>query len=129
MLRFKHLFVVFILLFSGYAGATSAELVVKEFIRAAAAGDVDNAKLLVYVPSQKPQDIQEIGEIVTILVQKTATLAQEREGFAAVTVTNITYIEEGTHARAEVRVYFGNGYTEQDSVRLVKTPKGWQVEI
>ncbi|MFT0212226.1 DUF4878 domain-containing protein [Pseudomonas sp. F1_0610] len=130
MLRLKSCFVFVLLLLTGQVLA-SPEFVSESFIRAAAAGDTATAESFVYMQNTEAGVLTTlpIAKIVDVMVQKAQAVSASKGGLTSIKTSQVTYIEEGKRARAQIQLEFADGTRDSDSLRLVNIQGQWKVEI
>ena len=125
------LFVLFsALLLVACSSGNSPEKVAESFIQAAATGNVDKAIELINLPeADKNEQLAIKGKVSMMLAQAATSFEQKGGGLKSVKAVNTEYNADKTAARVAVEVTLKNKETTTESIKTIKTKKGWKINL
>ncbi|MDO5090742.1 MAG: DUF4878 domain-containing protein [Cardiobacteriaceae bacterium] len=112
-------------------GGDAPDEVAKSFYRELLEGDGNKAVALVYWPEEVPTEAQTQAKgKITMMAGAFQENAKEEGGVADIKAGEVRYTNaDKSEATVEVTIEMKSGKTETDRVPVIKTDKGWKVNI
>jgi len=105
------------------------EDIVQAWYKAAVAGDADAAIKLLYLDEVPANQMAMAKGKVQMIVGEIANRAKANDGLKKIEALETSMEEDKDRATVKVRLTFGNGKDQTESVRLRRSDKKWKVVI